>query len=141
MTLVNEGMLALLGALVNGVNPTMKIGGIKVISGGAVVAGSVIGDITESTFSGYAEITPSGYSAPTVNGSSEGETDSPALAFTADSGISGAEHVIGVFTKIKDGSGTYKLFTAELFASPVTVALNGDTVPFTLNLFDKGFTP
>lgn len=92
---------------------------------------TVIGDLTECDFGGYAELTNSVFGAPAINGDGNAESDTGVLTWTA-AGLSGAQTAYGFAIKIKNTAGTYVLFAVHKFAQPQTVTINGDIITFSL---------
>src|SRR5688572_32940844 len=94
---------------------------------------TVIGDLTEATFSGYAAVTPSfGASATASNKGTI--TDSAARDFTHNGGGT-SNTIYGYYVTYESGGST--LLWAERFDIAQTLANNGDkitlTAKFTLN--------
>lgn len=87
------------------------------------VAGSVVGNFTECTDSGYAGFTPIGFAAATLNGSNQGQILAPAVTWTFTHDV-GDFTVYGYYvTRASDGQVVY----AERAASPFLVTAPGQT--------------
>jgi hypothetical protein len=77
----------------------------------------VVGDYTEATFVGYAQISSPAWGTPFTNGAGQAETDSPVLNWTF-TGSSGTAQVFGIY--ITDSAET-KLLVVVPFLNPVTL--------------------
>lgn len=134
--IVNDGLLALLrfflrrsevdaevGLFVNDVTPT---------------AATVLGDLTEAAWSGYArqELRALTWPDPTINGDDQGETDGPEFAFVASADLGSEILNYGLFITMRDDAGTEKLFFAQRFAVPNPVEFDDDEVRKKLNFYD-----
>lgn len=98
-------------------------------------ADTVLGDLTEADFDGYAELNPTG-TAATINGSNQGEVEYDALTFTRAS-TGAAQTIYGYYLKAVDDFANPYLLLVELFPAPVVVTNLGEAVVFNLRLFDQ----
>lgn len=76
---------------------------------------SVLADFLESSFVGYARVTPAGFAPPFTNGDGKAESDSAPCSFTFTAG-SGTATVFGMY--IVDASDSFVLL-AWKFLAPV----------------------
>lgn len=109
---------------------------------GPADADLVIGDLTEATFPGYAQvdITTPTWPAPTTNLSNEAESDGPTITFTASAGGGLPQTCYGVYVALNDGAGEF-LFAFGRFSPGKTVTNPGDTITVKLNWFAWNGTP
>jgi hypothetical protein len=118
--IVDEGEIAILGQLLRNPDIDAEIGLFTNII--TIALDTVLGDLTEATFSGYARIASSSltWPGPTTNMDSEAESDGPLLTFEADADPGSPIDVTGIFVTIKDDSDEEKLFMAYSFPDPET---------------------
>ncbi len=97
---------------------------------------TVLADLTECTFSGYANVTP-GQASNVINGSDQGEADANHIDFVCNSEISPQE-VRGWYIFIFDPiTSANVLWLAENFSPFYTVQHVDDTIPLDLTLLDQ----
>lgn len=142
MIFVNEGKKLLLDALRLGNALAIKIDLLKGATP-AEAATVVWADVSAlvMTFDGYAQKDMTGYSAATIDGAVEGETDSPLLTWTAGAGIAGAQTVSGIAVHAADAGAVQRLIGYEKVAGGPSVVNPADTLKWYINLFDQNFTP
>lgn len=90
------------------------------------------GNVVEASFGGYAPVAI-GTGVAALNGSFQGEMDSPTLTWTADATIAGPETITGVYVTGNDGSNDLVLFFWYLGADQVFSA-DGDTMSRVIDL-------
>lgn len=100
------------------------------------VVGTLLSDLTEATFPGYAPINLTLGSTPTINGSDQGQYQWLANTWTCSTTF-GGETEVGWYITIKDLTGTPQLFMVEKFSAGVLVMNSGDQVQFDLTLLDE----
>ncbi len=101
----------------------------------------VVGDFTECTFPGYAEITDPIFGTATLDGSDRGESVSPLLVWTAGAIVTPETAVaIYCFCNSPYGPLTGLLWWAQISPS-VTVANPGESISRIVTFKDNNFVP
>src|SRR5689334_12099590 len=90
------------------------------------VAGSSSANFTECDFGGYASVNLSGWSSVAIDGSDRGYQTASLASFIADG--SSSNTVYGYYMLDPGG----KVALAELFASPITMAVAADEIDLTV---------
>lgn len=124
--------LALDILLAAGRNPKLKLFKNNV----AVTDATVLGDLTEANFSGYAAKDLSAIAAASINGSDQGERHSNANNFV-HSGGGTANTIYGWYIVIDDLAATPALILCENFPTPLVVAAVPNHVEFDLSILDE----
>lgn len=139
---VDEGKKAVLKAMTADLpDAVIKIRLYKALSGTAGDdAGHILSDFTEADFAGYAALTGSVFGAPSINGSSEGETDSTLLTWTRSS-TGSPQTILGIYITWHLTSGGDKLIFMHHFAASVTLVNAGEVIEKYVNLFDANLVP
>lgn len=133
--IVDEGEIAILSLLLRLSEIDAQIGLFTNII--TITDETVLGDLTEATFSGYARI-PAGsvtWPGPTTNMDSEAESDGPTLTWEADADPVSPVDVTGIFMSIMDDEAVERLFMAYSFPDPITITNDGDQVQKKINWF------
>jgi hypothetical protein len=106
-------------------------------------ASTVIGDLTEPTFTGYAQISLAsvGFPTPTINGSGEAESDGPTMTWTCTSTPGSPETIHGIYVQIDDPVANPKCLYAARFSSPSVITASGDAINKKLNWFAIDLVP
>ena len=131
--LVNEGFVRLLKKILLDSDVNFAVRLFKA-GPGAIALTTVIGDLTECDFPGYAAKTAIAFPTPTINGSNEAESDGPDLVWTRGAGA-GSQQAKGIYATFEDDTGTTRLLFAEFFTAPVTIDTAGQTVTRSINAF------
>ncbi len=123
---------------------TIATAKIRLAQNNAVPADAdlVLGDLTEASFPGYAEVdigTPA-WPAPATNMSNEAESDGPTITWTATSGTPLPQTCYLVYVVLNDGTADF-LFAVGRFSPGKTVTLAGDTITVKLNWYAWNGTP
>lgn len=143
MTLTQEGKVQFLKQLLAGAAVALTIRLAKVWPPVAEKAVTFAGggtSPTESTFGGYAAISPGSWPTPTINGSDQAESDATTLVWTS-AGVGASEDVVGMYlTFVGAGAVTY-VFAAHKFLHPITIALDGQTIEKNLNAYVANLIP
>ena len=101
------------------------------------LVGSVLGDFTVATFSGYAAQAPT-FGAAAIDGNGNAKADASALSFTHNGG--GTANSIYGWYMVDTGTGV--VCQAERFAAaPLSFAVSGDDVTVTPHLYGGPVTP
>lgn len=133
--IVDEGLINLLGNLLASFNApaTIRLFNNNV----TVVAGTVIGDLTEATFTGYAgkAISSVAFPTPTINGSDQAESDGPTMTWTCTSTPGSPETIYGLYVTFTDQFSNPKLLFAANFAAPEVITTSGDSINKIMNWF------
>lgn len=143
MTVTNEGKVALLKALLTAVAVTLTIRLAKAWPGVAEKAVTFAGggtSPTESTFGGYAAVSPGTWPTPSLNGSEEAEADATTLVWTS-AGVSGSEDVVGMYITFVGFEGITYCLAAHKFAAAITIAVDGEIVSKNLNAYVQNLVP
>ncbi len=137
---VKHGLIALLGFVLRRSEIDAEIG--LFTNDFTPDADTVLGDLTEATWSGYArvEVRSLTWPDPTINGDGQGESDGPTFSFIASADLVPAVLNYGLFITIRDDAGFEKLFFATRFATPASVEFTSDAVEKKLNWFDADLT-
>jgi hypothetical protein len=139
--IVDEGLITLLDNFLLGFTTTARI---RLFANNVTVdASTVIGDLTEATFPGYAYIltTAVGFPTPTINGSDQAETDGPTMTWTCTSTPGSPETVYGLYVTSTDSFSNPKLIFAVNFAVPQTITTTGDAVEKVMNWYTQDLEP
>lgn len=107
----------------------------------AVDKNTVLADLTESTFEGYAPLDAVVEPDPTVNGSDEAQSLGDELQWPSDADTDPPEQAFGLYVTYDIAGPVTKLFFVELFDAPVTYAFNGDVAKKKVNWYAKNFAP
>jgi hypothetical protein len=139
MTLTDEGKVNLLRQLLGNTYAGIEIRLAKSL---APVAEHLLtfATIAECDFGGYAPIVPTGWPDPTLNIAGEAESDDTTLLWTA-SGVTGSQDVWGLYITFLGHGYTQYVLAAHRFASPVTIAADGETVAKNLNAYLANLVP
>lgn len=100
-----------------------------------------LADLTEATFPGYSQLHAVVFPDPTINGSAEGETESPTLTWTGGGGVVTPETITGLYVVFIDPSFVEHLIFWEPFAASITIAADGEQVQKKLKILDNNYTP
>lgn len=90
------------------------------------VNGDTAAAYTEADFSGYSGFQALTWAAAVINGSVQGEIDATQVTWTHNGGAT-SNTVYGIYVTDAADVLTY----AERFPAPVTMASNGDAIPYT----------
>lgn len=133
--IVEEGLKAILRFLLRNEIIDAKIG--LFTNALTPIDSTVLADLTEATFPGYAQIPTRDltWPDPTINGDDAAETDGPTITFTADDDPGSPEDVHGLFVTIQDDEDEPMLFLCAAFADAVTITEAGDQVQKKINWF------
>lgn len=105
------------------------------------VAGSVLGDFTESTFTGYAEKAAVTEAAVTVNAGHEANSLGAEMTWTCTAN-GAAQQAFGIYITFHDiDDATVRLGPAWRFDAPTTIAFNGDFVKKKTDFYAKSYAP
>lgn len=105
-----------------------------------ITAATVLDDLDESDFTGYASIAAAEGAASIIAGP-EAESLGPELTWTCTADLVTAQQAFGIYCTMKDAGGTRVLFAAFNFDAPVTIAFEDDVVKKKVNWYTKNFAP
>lgn len=105
-----------------------------------VTAASVLGDFTESNFTGYAAKSAVTEATPTIVSGPEAQSLGAELDWTCTADGT-AQQAFGMFVTFTDETSTEQLFFAWTFDAPTTIAFNGDVVKKKVDWYTKNFAP
>lgn len=133
--IVEQGLMAILRFLLRNPEIDAEIG--LFTNALTPVADTVLGDLTEATFPGYARVQTRDlvWPDPTINVDTAAETDGPTITFEADDDPVAPEDIHGIFVTILDDEAVENLFLCASFTDPITIAGNGDQVQKKINWF------
>jgi hypothetical protein len=100
------------------------------------VVATVLTDLTEADFSGYADIDLSAASAAAIDGTDRGFRELDANTFTHNGGAT-TNSVYGWYVVLDDPSPAAELFMIERFSAPQLMGSVGDQIVFDLTIFDE----
>lgn len=136
---VNEGLTAVLRGILKTTIFNQHVKLFKAPS--APDEDTVLADLVEPTFTGYAEIVVSSvtWPNPTINGSSEAESDSPTITWTCTTAPGSPETILGVAIVIDNNLGGNAIWWIDLLPTPRVITDVGDDVKVKLNFFAKNY--
>lgn len=102
---------------------------------------TVLADLEESDFEGYAALDAVAEPDPTVNGSDEAQSLGDELQWPSDADTDPPQQAFGLYVTFTGVDTTEKLFFAENFDAPVTFAFAGDVAKKKVNWYAKNFAP
>lgn len=105
-----------------------------------VDADTVLGDFTESTFTGYAAKNAVAEPAPTIIAGPEAKSAGDELTWTCTADIT-AQQAFGMYVTFTNESSADALLFAWNFDAPTTIAFNGDVVKKKVDWYTKNFAP
>jgi len=101
---------------------------------------TVLADLTESTFTGYANLDGTVFGATSHTGADESASDGPEMQWecTADGA---AQQAFGMYTTFLNAAAARVMLTVDRFDEPVTIAFNHDKVKKKLKFRAKNYAP
>lgn len=135
----HDGMKKLLNVMLNDADLGHKIHLFK--NDYTPVNTTLLADLTEADFTGYAAKDAVAESAPVINGNDEAYSTSGVLDFVSTADMNPVQRVYGVYVTFLDATATRVLLTATRFDNWQTIALSGDKVRLTMDWFLQRYNP
>ncbi len=102
---------------------------------------TVLADLTESDFTGYAGIGPIVEPSSIVDGAHQMISEGNTLTWTCTADLVTAQQAFGLYVTWVDDTSTTRLLRADRFTSPITIAFNGDQVQKKVDFYFKNYNP
>lgn len=106
-----------------------------------IAVGTVLTDLDESDFEGYAPKDSVTEPDPTVNGSNEANSQGDELTWTKTGDPETVQQVYGVYVTIEEMDTDPVLLAAWNLPAPVAIAVAGNLVKVTVDWYAKNYNP
>lgn len=105
------------------------------------VTGTLLGDLVESDFPGYAPLAAVVEPVATVDGSHEAVSLGNLLTWTCSLAPGTPQQAFGVYVTWVDNTSTVQLLRADELVTPVSIAFAGDQVNVKVDWYFQDYTP
>ena len=102
---------------------------------------TVLADLTEADFDGYAALDAVNEPEPTINGSDEAQSLGEELEWVKTGAPEAVQQIYGVYVTFQNEVPATKLFAAFNLPAPVAIAVAGNNVKVKVDWYAKNFTP
>lgn len=135
----HDGMKKLMNVVLNSADLGHKIHLFK--NDYTPINTTLLADLTEADYPGYAAKDAVAESAPVINGDDESYSTSGVMDFVSDDDTDPVQRVYGVYVTFLDITDTRVLLAATRFDNWQTIALEGDKVRLTQDWFMQRYDP